>query len=230
MEEELKKQYNELSDLVLKDYQEIVRRLGVLEQKLEIKYENETGHALYHKENLEPRIGALEKKLSNLEKYNVNGHSNYNERLEALEKRVKLVNDLYGFQEKELKQWRNKFCKFRNETLEAVNKNSKELKEQFTEQKLAHDTWWVDLANIIKEKIPELKELTERNRLRVDELKDFRHNVAMPRIITLEEVLRDFFNALDDYFESKNTKKFQRIFRKLYKRLSDATDKEEHDE
>lgn len=35
-------------------------RITELEKKLEIKYENETGHALYHKDKLEPRIEKLE--------------------------------------------------------------------------------------------------------------------------------------------------------------------------
>lgn len=45
----------------------------------------------------------------------------------------------------------------------------------------------------------ELKELTERNRLQVDDLKDFRHHIAMPRIIVIEEVLRELMKALAKY-------------------------------
>ena len=48
--------------------------------------------------------------------------------------------------------------------------------------------WTTNIAEIKKE-IADLKELSERNRLRVDELKDFRHNMAVPRIIDLEKKL-----------------------------------------
>ncbi|MCK4419524.1 hypothetical protein KAV79_06925 [Candidatus Aerophobetes bacterium] len=67
----------------------------------------------------------------------------------------------------------------------------------------------------------ELKELSERNRLRVDELKDFRHNMAVPRIINLEEVLQEFKDKVLEYiFKSFITPQIwggevEEIFKKL---------------
>ena len=54
----------------------------------------------------------------------------------------------------------------------------------------------------------ELKELSERNRLRVDELKDFRHNMAVPRITNLEERLPDYptMSGIEVWCPTCNTK------------------------
>ena len=65
----------------------------------------------------------------------------------------------------------------------------------------------------------ELKELSERNRKQIDELKVFRHHVAMPRIIVLEEVLRVIGNAvmdeLDFYDEIEKRDKVKKALEKL---------------
>lgn len=74
----------------------------------------------------------------------------------------------------------------------------------------------------IKEHKEQIAELKAIEKISLDTIKVINKDYK-----DIKKVLRDFLWALDDYFESKNKKKFQKIFRKLHKNLDSKTEKKD---
>ncbi len=87
---------------------------------------------------------------------------------------------------------------------EIINKQIAEL-----QQKVSNPEWLdVLILDLMKPRLSELKEQFGGYKL-----------IFYSELDGIKDLLRKFFCALDDYFESKNQKKFHKIFRKLHKKL-----------
>jgi len=86
-----------------------------------------------------------------------------------------------------------------------VNKRIKDLEKKVDDVKAmtkhSHPVFKLK-GNQNFDEIREIRKEISSLRDRVDELKVFRHHVAMPRIITIEEVLRKLFKKREEYHDS----------------------------